>query len=415
MKQIAIIGAGPGGLMAAQMLSAQAGLQVTLYEAMPSAGRKFLQAGRGGLNLTHSEDFERFVTRYGARAAQIRPWLEAFSPDAVCDWVADFGLTTFVGSSGRVYSEQMKAAPLLRAWLARLRRQGVAMAMRHRWQGWCADGALRFVTPEGERRVYADAVVLALGGASWPHLGSDGGWTRFFSTEQCAPWQPANCGFLQAWSPLFVQKFAGQPLKSVVLNVVDAQQRRWSKAGELMLTEQGVEGSLVYALSAPIRDTLRAQGRVVAYLDLMADVDEPTLRARLHKTASKQSWTNRLKRAGVDGLRANLLREVLAGDALVDWLGVAHTLKHYPLALRAPAPIEQAISSAGGLRFEALDDAGMVRSMPGVWCVGEMLDWEAPTGGYLLTAVLASAVFYAGHISRRLLGESASLAGDARV
>jgi hypothetical protein len=408
MKQIAIIGAGPGGLMAAQVLSAQPGLQVTLYEAMPSAGRKFLQAGRGGLNLTHSEDFEVFVSRYGARAAQIRPWLQAFSPNDVRDWVAEFGLTTFVGSSGRVYSEQMKAAPLLRAWLARLRRQGLTMAMRHRWQGWCADGALWFVTPDGERRVVADAVVLALGGASWPHLGSDGGWTGFFNAEACAPWQPANCGFWQAWSPLFVQRFAGQPLKSVVLNVVDAHQQRWSKAGELMLTEQGVEGSLIYALSAPIRDTLRAQGQVAAELDLMPDVAEPTLCARLAKTAPKQSWSNRLKRAGVDGLRASLLREVLAGEALVDWARVAHRLKHYPLALAAPAPIAEAISSAGGLRFEALDEAGMVRSKPGVWCVGEMLDWEAPTGGYLLTAVLASAVFYAGHISHRLQVESAS-------
>lgn len=397
MKQIAIIGAGPGGLMMAERLALLPGLVVTVYDSMPSAGRKFLQAGRGGLNLTHSEDKALFVTRYGARQAEITPWLQRFSPQDLRDWVQTLGFSTFVGSSGRVYPDDMKAAPLLRAWLSRLRGQGVRFAMHHRWQGWDAQGALQFDTASGAKRIQADAVVLALGGASWPHLGSDGRWTDYFVPQELSPFQPSNCGFDQAWSDLFKTRFAGSALKSVVL-YVDAHHQAWSKQGECLITEQGLEGSLIYALSAPIREALRQHGQVAAALDLMPMISEADLRAKLTRAQGKQSWSNHLKRAGVDSLRAHLLREQLPPTALQDYAQLAKLLKRYPLNLTRPRPLAEAISTAGGMRFDALLPNGMLASHPGVWCVGEMLDWEAPTGGYLLTAVMASAVYYADKV-----------------
>lgn len=402
MKQIAIIGAGPGGLMAAEVLSQQPGLVVTVYDAMPSAGRKLLQAGRGGLNITHSKPFNEFVQAYGERQKQIEPWIQNFNPQAVRDWVESFGIETFVGSSGRVYPHDMKAAPLLRVWLHRLRQQGVVFAMRHRWQGWNQAGELVFKTTEAQKNLKADIVILALGGASWPQLGSDGRWAEYFNAQDLALFKPANCGFEQAWSPVFKAKFAGQPLKGVKLTVVDYQQKVWQKKGELLITRQGVEGSLIYALSAPLRDSLFAQGKVEAKLDLMPDQTQENLLAKLNKPRGKQSWSNHLKRAGVDVLRANLLREVLDTQTLQDMNCLAHTLKKYPLHLISPRPIEEAISSAGGVRFEALNDQSMLHTRPGCYCVGEMLDWEAPTGGYLLTAVLAQARFVANAIIKDL-------------
>ena len=401
MKNIAIIGAGPGGLMAAQVLSQQPGLVVSVYDAMPSAGRKFLQAGRGGLNITHSKPFNEFVQAYGKRQKLIEPWIKNFTPQDVRAWVEGFGIETFVGSSGRVYPQDMKAAPLLRAWLHRLRQQGVAFLMRHRWQGWNQAEELVFQTPEGQISCKADIVILALGGASWPQLGSDGRWTQYFNPQDLAVFQPANCGFNQAWSAVFKAKFAGQPLKSVAMTVIDQNHQAWCKKGELLISEQGLEGSLIYALSARIRDTLSVNGKVDVELDLMPDQTLENLVAKMNKPRGKQSWSNHLKRCGVDALRANLLREVLDQQTAQDMTAVAQALKHYVLNLTSPRPIEEAISSAGGVQFEALNDQSMLTTRPGYYCVGEMLDWEAPTGGYLLTAVLAQARFVAHAIVKQ--------------
>lgn len=401
MKQVAIIGAGPGGLMAAEVLSQQPGLVVTVYDVMPSAGRKFLQAGRGGLNITHSKPMDEFLAAYGARRVQVEPWIQSFGPQAIRDWVQSFGIDTFVGSSGRVYPQDMKAAPLLRKWLHRLREQGVQFAMRHHWQGWSGDGALLFQTLEGQKSVQADQVILALGGASWPHLGSDGQWIKHFEAEHITPLLPANCGFELTWSPLFKDKFAGQPLKSVALNLTDYQGRHRHKKGECLITQAGIEGSLIYALSAPIRDSLLKNGQAEAYLDLMPDVSLDKLMQRLNKPRAKMSWSNQLKRAGLDAMRINLLREKLDTNAAQDMQKVARTLKHFELKLTAARPISEAISSAGGLRFESLTEFSELTTRPGCYAIGEMLDWEAPTGGYLLTAVLAQARYVAQHIVKQ--------------
>jgi len=401
MKQVAIIGAGPAGLMVAEQLSANPRFKITLFDAMPSAGRKFLQAGRGGLNITHSKPLDEFTAAYGEQAPQVKSWLQIFGPDQVRDWVHGFGIATFAGSSGRVYPADMKAAPLLRKWLARLRQQGVEMRFRHRWVGWTAPlstnrpHGLRMLTPTGEVQYDADVVILALGGASWPHLGSDGNWLPHFKSQDLAPFQPANCGFNQAWSPFFRARFAGQPLKNVVLSFTDAQQQIWSKPGECLVTDTGLEGSLIYAQSRMIRDTLLAQGQVEAHLDLLPVMTAQQLSARLAKTSNKLSFSNRCKRAGIDALRLALVREQLAPTELTTASDASSRfvslLKHYPLHLTSPRPIAEAISTAGGVKFEAIDGQGQLRHRPGCYCVGEMLDWEAPTGGYLLTAVLAQA------------------------
>lgn len=392
LSNVAVIGGGPAGLMAAERLVA-AGCTVDLYDAMPSVGRKFLLAGRGGLNLTHSEPFEAFAARYGERRAQVEPLLRRFDADALRAWVHALGIETFVGTSGRVFPREMKAAPLLRAWLHRLRASGVRLHMRHRWTGWQADGALRFATPQGETAVRADALILACGGASWPRLGSDGAWVGPLGARGVAarPLQPANCGFDVAWTPFFAERFAGQPLKSVVLEVRDHGGQHFRRKGEFVVTSTGVEGSLVYAASALLRDEIAATGQATATLDLLPDwTPERVLAAVAHPRGSRSMGSHLKSRLNLDAVRSALLHEVLDKAAMQDAARVAATLKALPLTLLRPRPVDEAISTAGGVRFEDLDEGLMLRALPGVFCAGEMLDWEAPTGGYLLNACMAS-------------------------
>ena len=394
MKTVAVIGGGPAGLMAADVLS-QAGVQVDLYDAMPSVGRKFLLAGVGGMNLTHSEPFDVFLSRYGARIAAIKPLLQDFPPAALREWIHGLGAETFVGSSGRVFPRDMKAAPLLRAWLHRLRAGGVRFHVRHRWLGWNQSGALRFVTPQGEVAARADAVVLALGGGSWAKLGSDGAWAPLLAQHgvALAPLLPSNCGFdvTGGWSDHLRSRFAGQPLKTVALRFTDTAGQPHERRGELMLSDGGIEGSLVYALSAPLRDAIAAQGALTVQLDLAPDKTLTRVAAEVAHPRGARSLSSHLQsRAGIRGVKMALLREILAEAQLNDPIKLAHAIKSLPLTLVAPRPLDEAISSAGGVRFEALDAHLMLRALPGVFCAGEMLDWEAPTGGYLLTACFAS-------------------------
>ncbi|MGZ5051975.1 MAG: TIGR03862 family flavoprotein [Methylobacter sp.] len=388
---MAIIGGGPAGLMAAEALS-RAGVKVDLYDAMPSVGRKFLIAGKGGMNITHSEPFEKFLSRYGSRQTQIKPLLESCGPDALRAWIEALGIHTFVGSSGKVFPTDMKAAPLLRAWLHRLRADGVVFHMRHRWQGW--DGrALLFETPDGLKKVDADAVVLALGGGSWARLGSDGAWISLLSQQGVAvePLKPSNCGFDVGWSEFFKSRFAGQPLKPVRAAFSDATGQELSQQGEMIVTADGIEGNLVYQMSAMLRDQITADGAALIYLDLAPGKDKQALLDKLSMPRGKLTMANHLrKRAGIDGVKAGLLRELVPKADFDDPVKLANAIKALPIKLVAPRPIDEAISSAGGVRFESLDENLMTRSMPGVFCAGEMLDWEAPTGGYLLTACFAS-------------------------
>jgi uncharacterized flavoprotein (TIGR03862 family) len=390
-RPVAVIGGGPAGLMAAEVLASQ-GITVDLYDAMPSVGRKFLLAGRGGLNLTHSEPPEAFVARYGARSAQVARLLQAFDARALVAWAHALGIETFVGSSGRVFPEGMKAAPLLRAWLHRLRQSGVRLHMRHRWLGWTTDGALQFGTLEGERTVHSTTTVLALGGASWSRLGSDGAWVAPLQARgvTVAPLRPANCGFDVSWSTHFSARFAGHPLKAVALEFTDARGTH-RRRGECVVTATGLEGSVVYAFSAALRDAIDAQGHAVLYLDLAPERDAAALRAALARPRGSRSLANHLRaRAGIEGVKAGLLREVLTPEAMNDPLRLADAIKALPVRLMAARPIDEAISTAGGVAFEALDADLMLKAVPGVFCAGEMLDWEAPTGGYLLTATFAS-------------------------
>ncbi|MBI5462658.1 MAG: TIGR03862 family flavoprotein [Gammaproteobacteria bacterium] len=405
-RSVAVIGGGPAGLMAAEVLS-RAGVRVDVYDAMPSLGRKFLLAGVGGMNLTHAEPHAQFVARYGARRAYIEPLLDTFGPEALRAWAQGLGIETFVGSSGRVFPKEMKAAPLLRAWLHRLRTAGVQLHVRQRWLGWTEDGALRFATPQGECHVRADAVVLALGGGSWARLGSDGAWAPWLEQRgvAVAPLQPSNCGFDIAWSEHFRTRFAGQPVKPVVARCVDAAGNEHCQQGEFVVTASGVEGGLVYALSACLRDTITANGCATLLLDLAPGKDQQQLAAALAKPRGSQSSANHLRRqAGIEGVKAGLLREVLAKEEYADPARLAAAIKAVPLSLIAPRPLDEAISTAGGVTFEALDANLMLRAVPGVFCAGEMLDWEAPTGGYLLTACFASG-HAAGHGVLAWLGE----------
>lgn len=389
---VAVIGGGPAGLMAAETLSG-GGARVALYDAMPSVGRKFLLAGKGGMNLTHAEPQAAFLERYGARRAQIAPLLEAFGPADLRAWARGLGIETFVGTSGRVFPVDMKAAPLLRAWLQRLRARGVRFHVRHRWLGWTDAGALRFAAPAGEISVRADAVVLALGGGSWARLGSDGAWVPLLAGRGVAvmPLRPSNCGSDVDWTDHFRTRFAGCPVKPVVVSCTDAQGRTLRQQGEFVVTGTGVEGGVIYALSAVLRDRIEDEGSVHIELDLVPGRDAARLAAALARPCGTRSLANHLRRqAGIAGVKAGLVRERLPADVLADPARLGAALKALPLRLIAPRPLDEAISSAGGVPFEALDPRLMLRTLPGVFCAGEMLDWEAPTGGYLLTACFAS-------------------------
>jgi uncharacterized flavoprotein (TIGR03862 family) len=407
--RVAVVGGGPAGLMAAEVLAA-GGAQVDLFDAMPSVGRKFLLAGKGGLNLTHSEPFEAFVGRYGARRDAVETMLRVFGPAELRAWAQDLGVSTFVGSSGRVFPTDLKAAPLLRTWLAQLRAAGVSFHMRHRWRGWDASNALRFDTPHGEVAHAADAVVLALGGGSWARLGSDGAWVPLLEQRgiKVAALQPSNCGFdVAGWSEFFRGRFAGHPMKTVALSVPAAGGALFEQAGEFVITDGGVEGSLVYAASAVVRDLIAAHGSALVHIDLLPGRSAEFVQAEVARPRGARSLSTHLKsRLGIDGVKAALLHELLPRDAIADPARLAAALKALPLTLVAPRPIDEAISSAGGVRFEAVDEALMLQALPGVFCAGEMLDWEAPTGGYLLTACLASGRVAASGVLAHLAGSN---------
>ncbi|RYF26760.1 MAG: TIGR03862 family flavoprotein [Comamonadaceae bacterium] len=431
---VAIVGAGPAGLMAAEVLAA-AGIAAHVFDAMPSVGRKFLLAGKGGLNLTHSEPADIFATRFGERTPALSGLLTGFGADGLREWAQGLGVETFVGTSGRVFPSDMKAAPLLRAWLHRLRAQGVQLHMRHRWVGW-ADGAapapagadgthtgLRFSTPTGEVQVQARAVVLALGGGSWARLGSDGAWVPLLAERgvPVAPLRPSNCGFdvprvtepggpigetrrdffkellgrqtapTVGWTPHFTERFAGQPFKSVAIAFTDSQGREFSRRGEFVATATGVEGSLVYAVSSLLRDEIEAHGHATFTLDLLPDHTPERVLAEVRHPRGTRSLTSHLKsRLGLDGIKAGILYEQLGKDGMNDAAALAQAIKALPITVVATRPLDEAISTAGGVPFEALDERLMLAALPGVFCAGEMLDWEAPTGGYLMTACCAT-------------------------
>lgn len=378
--------------MAAEAALAR-GLAVDLYDAMGSVGRKFLLAGKGGLNLTHVEPMQAFNARYGAREPDVAQWLRRLDPLQLREWALGLGVDTFAGSSGRVFPTDMKAAPLLRRWLRRLRESDVTFHVRHRWLGWAENGGLTFATPLGERVVVADAVVLAAGGASWPQLGSDGSWVDPLAAigVDIAPLQPANCGFEVAWSAHLSARFGGAPLKPVVAHWVDRLGVRHARQGECVLTEYGIEGSLIYAIGAELREQISERGDAVLSLDLAPGHALSALAARLAAPRGKHSMGDWLRRrAGLDHAQCALVFELTSKATLADPVALAVQIKRLTLTLRRPRPIAEAISTAGGVRLEALDGSLMLRARPGVFCAGEMLDWEAPTGGYLLTACFAS-------------------------
>jgi hypothetical protein len=388
---VAVIGAGPAGLMAAEVL-AKGGARVTVYDAMPSAGRKFLMAGRGGLNLTHSEALPQFLARYGEAAPRLAPAIEAFAPQALRDWSAALGEPTFVGSSGRVFPQSFKASPLLRAWLRRLGSMDVQLALRHRWTGWDEKGRLLFETPEGQRTVEARATILALGGASWPRLGSNGSWVEILAAKDVAisPLRPANCGFSVAWPDLFRSRFEGQPLKGVALSFGGHSVR-----SEAIITRGGIEGGGIYALSADLREAILRDGKATLLVALRPDLDRDGLIRRLSAPRGKQSFSNFLRKAlNLSPLAIGLLQEAAkTSDVPLSSLpatDLAHRINAVPIQLNGVAPNARAISTAGGVSLNEIDADFMIRRLPGVFAAGEMLDWEAPTGGYLLQASFAA-------------------------
>ncbi|QKK17816.1 TIGR03862 family flavoprotein [Rhizobium indicum] len=385
-KQIAIIGGGPAGLAAAELLS-RSGHAVTVYDAMPTFARKFLLAGKSGLNITHSEDYARFITRFGAAFARLQTALDAFTPDDIRDWAAGLGTDTFVGSSGRVFPKVMKASPLLRAWLRRLEAQGVTLRTRHRWAGFAENG-YAFETPEGRSIVHCNAALLALGGASWPRLGSDAAWVPWLVGRgvEIATFQPANCGFVVGWRGNFSERFAGEPVKSVT-----ATSEAGTFPGEFVITGSGIEGSLVYTHTAALRDRLLNHGSAVLTLDLTPGRTIERLSRDLARQDAKSSFSNRLRKgAGLDGVKAALLRELAPERDRTDPERLAGMIKALPVPVIETRPIGEAISSAGGIRWSGIDENFMLKALPGTFVAGEMLDWEAPTGGYLLTACLAT-------------------------
>jgi uncharacterized flavoprotein (TIGR03862 family) len=391
-RSAAVVGGGPAGLMAAEVL-ARAGIAVTVYDRMPSAGRKFLMAGRGGLNLTHSEPLPHFLGRYSGGAPQLNTAIEAFPPQALRDWSESLAQPTFVGSSGRVFPKAFKASPLLRGWLRRLTGLGVTFKMRHRWTGWDAGGRLLFITPEGAAAIDPDVTILALGGASWPKLGSDGSWTDILAARGIAmtPLAPANSGVAVAWSDIF-RRFEGQPLKRIAVTLGGRTAR-----GEAVVTRDGLEGGAIYALSAPLRDALAKEGAATVTVDLLPDLTAPALADKLRAPRGKQSLSNALRKATrLSPAALGLTNESAAHSGLklaaMDPAALAAFLKAVPITITAMAPIDSAISTAGGVRFDALDDHFMLKAKPGVFVAGEMLDWEAPTGGYLLQGCFATGV-----------------------
>lgn len=387
--------------MAAEVLS-ERGAAVDLFDAMPSVGRKFLLAGRGGLNLTHSEPLPAFMARFAERQPALAPQIGAFTPDALRAWAQGLGIETFIGTSGRVFPTDMKAAPLLRAWLHRLRQAGVRFHMRHRWTGWAADGSLVFSSPTGDVRHRACATILALGGASWARLGSDGRWVTPLAQSSgitIAPLRPANCGFdvlptgpdRAGWSTHLTQRFAGQPIKPVALLFSEEHGELIRQQGEFVLTDTGIEGSLIYAFSARIRDQIERSGQATVHLDLLPAHTLDQVLAETSRPRGPRSLSTHLKsRLGLQGIKMALLHEYLSPAELNDAAALARAIKALPVHLARPRPIDEAISTAGGVTFESLDAHNMLQSIPGVFCCGEMLDWEAPTGGYLLTASMAT-------------------------
>jgi uncharacterized flavoprotein (TIGR03862 family) len=407
--QVAIIGAGPAGLMAAEVLAA-GGVSVTVYDAMPSAGRKFLMAGRGGLNLTHSEALPEFLFRYGNAMPYLQAAIEAFPPSGLRAWSEALGQPTFVGSSGRVFPQAFKASPLLRAWLRRLDASGVRFALRHRWTGWDDEEHLAFETPDGQRAVEARATVLALGGASWPRLGSDGSWVETLTAKgvTISPLRPANCGFTVAWSDIFRERFQGQPLKGIGLSFGAHTLR-----GEAMITAAGIEGGAVYALSALLREAVLEEGQATLHVALRPDLDRSDLAARLGAPRAKQSFSNWLRKAAhLSPVGIGLLQEaaVASGISLssLPAAELAAWINAVPVQLNGIAPIARAISTAGGIAFDELDERFMIRRLPGIFAAGEMLDWEAPTGGYLLQASFATGAAAGRGVLRWLEGRRAS-------
>jgi len=392
VKSVSIIGGGPAGLMAAEVISQQ-GIRVDVYDAMPSLGRKFLMAGKSGLNLTHAEEQARFLSRYGDRRQQLEPIIRAFDARRLRDWAAELGIETFVGSSGRVFPKEMKAAPLLRAWLHRLRASGVRVHVRHQWLGFDNQQHLRFTTPQGEIHVKADATVLAMGGGSWSRLGSTGTWVSILQQAGITvmPLLASNCGFDVNWSAHLRERFAGAPVKSVSLSLTDDTGTVTSRQGDFVMTQNGIEGSLVYAFSGALRDQIARHGSASLLLDLLPAYSVAQVTDKLTKSRGKRSLSEHLrKQLGLTGVKAALLYELLSKSVLDDPQQLAQAMKALPICCLRTRPIDEAISTAGGVAFSELDAQLMLRKRPGVFCAGEMLDWDAPTGGYLLTACFAS-------------------------
>jgi uncharacterized flavoprotein (TIGR03862 family) len=391
-RSAVIVGGGPAGLMAAEVL-VQGGSHIDLYDSMPSVGRKFLVAGKGGLNLTHAESRDQFLSHYGTRRAFLEPFLDNFGPDELLGWVHELGVDTFVGTSKRVFPVGMKTAPILRAWLARLREAGVIFHFRHKWRGWSEDGSLRFEAPEGEVRINTKVVLLALGGGSWARLGSTGEWVPLLIERGVgvAKLKPSNCGFDVAWSEQFRSRFEGFPLKSVILLFTDSNGVSYRKQGEFIVTATGVEGSLIYAISAQLRDEIEEKGIARIILDLAPGWSHEQLKEKLSLPRGSKTISRHLEKSiHIKGVKAGLLREFVPKQDFLDPDSLATAIKRLTIPLIAPRPLDEAISSAGGILFQELDSHLMIRSLPGVFCAGEMLDWEAPTGGYLLTACFAT-------------------------